>query len=244
MEVTNKSRRTAKKWRWSRGKVSLAVVVVVVTIFAFIWEAHLNRRVHEYEGYLCLVEVQRQLDELYWITPDFLTVNRYSRPGTRIYEVNAIVIHYVANPGTTADQNRRYFESLATRGYRFASSNFIIGLDGEIVQCVPVYEIAFASNHRNADTVSIETCHPDATGQFADETYASMVRLTAWLVHAFGLTADDVIRHYDITGKMCPRYFVVNEAAWYAFRADVADALEQLEYELAHERSRMETQRS
>jgi len=227
MVITETSRR--KKRRLSRGKAAVAFIVVGVTVFAFIWEARLRERAYELESYSSLVEVQRQVDRLDWITPDFLTINRYSRPGTRVYEINAIVVHYVANPGTTADQNRRYFESLAVRGYRFASSNFIIGLDGEIVQCVPVYEIAFASNHRNADTVSIETCHPDATGRFNDDTYASMVRLTAWLAHAFGLTSDDVIRHYDITGKMCPRYFVVNEYAWHAFRADVAEAIEQLE---------------
>ena len=50
-------------------------------------------------------------------SPDFavelLTVNEYSRPGTELAQVNGIVVHYTANPGTTAEQNRSYFESLA-----------------------------------------------------------------------------------------------------------------------------------
>lgn len=45
------------------------------------------------------------------------------------------------------------------------SSNFIIGMDGEIIQCVPIDEMAYASNTRNSDTVSIECCHPGKDGQ-------------------------------------------------------------------------------
>ena len=47
-----------------------------------------------------------------WVDEQLLTVNRYSRPGTNIPVINGIVIHYVANPGTTAQQNHDYFEGL------------------------------------------------------------------------------------------------------------------------------------
>ena len=46
------------------------------------------------------------------IIKDYLTPNEYSRPGKELKEVNAIVVHYVGNPGTTAAQNRNYFENL------------------------------------------------------------------------------------------------------------------------------------
>ena len=46
------------------------------------------------------------------IEENLLPVNPYSRPGTKLEEVNAIVIHYVGNPGTTAAQNRSYFENI------------------------------------------------------------------------------------------------------------------------------------
>ena len=61
--------------------------------------------------------------------------------------------------------------------------------------------MAYASNSRNVDTVSIECCHPDETGKFNRKTYRSVVELTAWLCQKFGLTEEDVIRHYDVTGK-------------------------------------------
>lgn len=155
-----------------------------------------------------------------------LSINEYSRPGIEVDHIDGIVIHYTANPGATAQDNRNYFENLAKSQITKASSNFIVGLDGEIIQCIPTWEIAYASNERNGDTVSIECCHPDDTGFFTDETYCSLVQLTAWLCNKYGLTADQVIRHYDVTGKLCPKYFVEHEDAWKAFRKDVAYAID------------------
>ena len=103
------------------------------------------------------------------IDVQLLTVNSYSRPGYSIEKVNGIVIHYTANPGSGAIQNRNYFEGLKDSHKTKASSHFIIGLDGEIVQCIPTWEEAYASNSRNLDTISIECCHPDKSGKFTKE---------------------------------------------------------------------------
>ncbi len=156
-----------------------------------------------------------------------LTVNPYSRPGTRSERIENIVIHYTANPGTSAVQNRNYFEGLKDSHKTKASSHFIVGIQGEIVQCVPTWEIAYASNDRNINTVSIETCHLKSDGTYTKETYESMVHLTAWLCEKFELTEKDVIRHYDITGKNCPKYFVEEEEAWLLFKEDVRKILEE-----------------
>lgn len=160
------------------------------------------------------------------IDVELLTVNPYSRPGTKSEKIKNIVVHYTANPGTTAEQNRNYFEGLKSSKQTKASSHFIVGLEGEIIQCVPTREVAYASNNRNIDTVSIETCHKTKDGTYTKETYQSMVQLTAWLCEKFDLTENDVIRHYDITGKLCPKYFVDDENAWKQFLADVKTVLE------------------
>ena len=152
---------------------------------------------------------------------ELLDVNEYSRPGATLKQVNGIVIHYTANPGSSAMANRDYFEGLKDAHTTKASSHFIVGLEGEVVQCIPTTEIAYASNDRNGDTISIECCHPDDTGAFNTVTYQSMVQLTAWLCNRFGLTSQDVIRHYDVTGKICPKYFVEHEDSWEQFKADV-----------------------
>ena len=159
------------------------------------------------------------------IDVQLLDVNPYSRPGTEIEKINGIVVHYTANPGSTAQENRDYFNGLKDSHETEASSNFIVGLNGEIIQCVPTWEMAYASNSRNIDTVSIECCHPDESGKFTDETYRSLVQLTAWLCVKFDLTEEQVIRHYDVTGKNCPRYFVENEEAWEEFKTNVGRAI-------------------
>lgn len=160
------------------------------------------------------------------IDVQLLDVNPYSRPGIETEEITGIVVHYTANPGSSAQDNRDYFNGLQDSHETEASSNFVIGMEGEIIQCVPTWEVAYASNERNMDTVSIECCHPDESGEFTDETYRSLVQLTAWLCTKFELSEEDVIRHYDVTGKVCPKYFVDHEDEWGNFKEDVAAAIE------------------
>ena len=99
-------------------------------------------------------------------------------------------------------------------------------MEGEVIQCVPLNEVAYASNNRNSDTISIECCHPDTTGKFYDSTYTSLVNLSAYLCREFQLEAEAVIRHFDVTGKACPKYFVDHEDKWEQFHKDVEAALE------------------
>lgn len=156
------------------------------------------------------------------ITQMLLTPNEYSRPGDELKEVNGLVIHYVGNPGTSAENNRNYFENLKDTKERSASSHFIVGLEGEIIQCVPLEEISYASNNRNYDTIAIEVCHPDATGKFSQVTYEALVELTAALCKSYKLDPmTDILRHYDVSGKECPVYYVQNESEWNYFLLQV-----------------------
>ena len=155
-----------------------------------------------------------------------LTKNPYSRPGIGLKTVKGIVIHYVGNAGSSAANNRDYFEGLGKSGLTYASSHYIVGLNGEIIQCVPEDEIAYASNDRNADTISIENCHPDATGKFNAKTYASLVALCADICRRYALSPlKDIIRHYDVTGKLCPLYYAKNPAEWDLLKKDIERAL-------------------
>ena len=157
-----------------------------------------------------------------WIEEKLIEPNPYSRPQTELEWVNGIVVHYVGNPGTTAQQNQSYFNGLAGSHENYASSHFVIGMDGKVIQCVPLDEIAYCSNNRNKDTISIECCHPDDSGAFTPETYESLVRLVKWLCESFELdSSQDVIRHYDVTGKECPRFYVKNPEAWEQFIQDL-----------------------
>ena len=154
-------------------------------------------------------------------TEDFLTVNEYSRPGDPLTEVNNIFVHYTANPGTSAAQNRSYFEQLKDNHERSASAHFIIGYNGEIIQCVPLDEIAYAVQTRNEDSISIECCYKADNGQFTQETYDSLIKLLKWLIDAYDLQPDDILRHYGCGGKKCPIYYTEHEDAWDRLKEDV-----------------------
>jgi N-acetyl-anhydromuramyl-L-alanine amidase AmpD len=161
------------------------------------------------------------------VDEQLLTINDYSRPGKECISIDKIVIHYLGNPKTTAQQNHDYFESLKDLQDTSMSANFVIGLEGEIIECVPPGEVAYASNSMNSYSVSIENCHLDSTGKFTEATYESLIHLTAWLVEEYGLTRDDIIRHYDVTGKDCPVYYVENEDKWEQLKDDVMDYIEE-----------------
>ncbi|MBD5547277.1 MAG: N-acetylmuramoyl-L-alanine amidase [Lachnospiraceae bacterium] len=157
------------------------------------------------------------------ITEDFIPINEFSRPGEVLPEVNNIFVHYTANPGTSAAQNRSYFENLGITGETSASAHFVIGYDGEIIQCIPMNEIAYAVAGRNYDSISIECCYLSADGKFTDDTYQALIRLSAWLLSEYDLTPEDMRRHYDEGGKKCPLYFVEHEDAWEQFLKDLQD---------------------
>ena len=122
-----------------------------------------------------------------WLgTAGFFAEKYFSRPDVTRRQVKNIVIHYVGNPGTSAKATRNYFDGLADQDAQkegvSSSSHFVVGLDGEVIQCIPIDEVAYANAPRNDDTLSIEVCHPDDTGKFNDASYESVVKLTAWLM--------------------------------------------------------------
>ena len=200
--------------------ISIAVLIILTVVLS----VHSCTTAGEYH-----VDVDASQPE---IDVQLLDVNPYSRPGTETEEITGIVVHYTANPGSTAQNNRDYFEGLKDSHETKVSSHFVVGIDGEIVQCIPSSEIAYASNSRNSDTLSIECCHLDETGAFTDATYTSLVRLTGWLCYRFNITSEDVIRHYDVTGKICPKYYVDHPEAWEQFKEDVEEQIKVVEQEV------------
>jgi N-acetylmuramoyl-L-alanine amidase CwlA len=220
-----KRRLTKKAWR-RRRKVKRILFLIVSVIILIVLGRELWKRYGS--NNIGKDTITPTLSNGEMIKEEYLTPNPYSRPQTRLHRINGVVVHYTANPGSSAENNRSYFEGLATTRETSASSHYIIGLEGEIIQCIPLTEISYASNSRNDDTISIECCHPDKTGKFNDATYDSLVSLTAALCREFDLKKKDIIRHYDVTGKLCPLYYVEHEAAWDKFKDDVMKEKEKI----------------
>lgn len=150
-----------------------------------------------------LVPTNQEMKQL--IQEKYLTKNSHARVGKPRTGTKQIVIHYVANKNTTALQNWNYFETSGV----YASSNFIVGLDGEIIQCMPINEVAYHAGKEevNYNSIGIEVCHPDADGKFSEATYQSLIKLVSWLCKRYGISRKNVIRHYDVTKKLCPLYY-------------------------------------
>lgn len=160
-----------------------------------------------------------------WVDIQLIDIHDMARRGEKLEDLKSIVIHYVGNAGTTAQSNRNYFN---TDGVD-VSSHFVVGLNGEIIQCIPLDEKSSASNHRNRDTISIEVCHPDKSGKFSEASYNALVKLAAWLYNLCELHEEDIIRHYDVTGKLCPLYYVQNQDAWDKLKEDIISAAKENE---------------
>lgn len=155
------------------------------------------------------------------IEEKFLTPNEYSRPGEALPEVTELFVHYTANAGTSAAQNRSYFENLGITGETSASAHFVIGFNGEIIQCLPLDEIGYAVKEHNYNSISIECCYLQEDGKFEDATYQSLLTLLGWLMREYDLGPSAIKRHYDSSGKLCPKYYVEHEDAWEQLIKDV-----------------------
>lgn len=228
MEIKFTFKKSKKELRQMILLISVIMLMVLIVVTGFFSSSYLIRSRQK-------AEKKKKAVPRYEVPkPDIeeklLTVNTNSRPAIALEQIKGVVIHYTANPGTDAQANRDYFENRKNMPDQIqykVSSHFIIGLDGKIIQCIPLDEIAYASNNRNQDTVSIECCHPDKIGKFTPETRQSLVRLTAWLCGEYHISQDQVIRHYDVTGKMCPRYYVKHPKKWKKLKQDIFNEMKQ-----------------
>ncbi len=149
--------------------------------------------------------------------------------------IEYIVIHYVGALGG-AENNCKYYASK----YIGASAHYFVGFSGEVWQSVEDGDIAWhcgASSYRhaacrNSNSIGIELCVRNKGSQtadsrdwyFEDATVSAAVSLTKSLMEKYGIDADHVLRHHDVTGKICPNPYVYNHAdhTWEAFKAAIA----------------------
>lgn len=183
----------------------------------------------------------------YQIKELLISINEKSRPGTKLKDVKGIIIHWTANTGKKADAmaHYRYFSNPE----RYASAHYFVD-DKTILRIVPddemayhvgakQYKTSYFGSYPNANTIGVETC-VNQDGNFKEALKAS-AWLCAKLLFDNNLNPDkDLARHYDITGKDCPRYFVYDESAkeffgvadsekmWEDFKKEVKDFYNQM----------------
>jgi N-acetylmuramoyl-L-alanine amidase len=179
------------------------------------------------------------------IVDDLLTTNQFSRSGRPLVKVMALVVHYLGAPGQSAHIARDYWEGLKSQDAMdakpdiSASAHYIVDLDGTIYRTIPETEKAYhcgakaytetaraffgsyctdPNSSPNRVTIGIEITHPESDGKPNSITLSAARVLLQDLCRRYGLDpGSQIFRHYDITGKDCPRWFVAHPDEWRAF---------------------------
>lgn len=180
------------------------------------------------------------------ITKMFLVKGTNGRPGKRI-KPKGLVIHWTANTGegSDADNTRNYFNNSGAT----ASAHYVVD-DKKIVQCLPENEMAYhagssngykvnaknkLSSYPNNCTLGIEIC-VNKDGNF-DKTMENAIALALDICKRYKWKSSNLWRHYDITGKDCPKFFVTDSTAkaygfasasvgWAWFKSRIKEELE------------------
>lgn len=170
---------------------------------------------------------------MYKVMEKLLTPNEYSRPRLPLKGVLGLVIHYVANPMSSAMANRNFWEGRKDTKKDYGSAHYIIDLNGDVLIAVPPTEGTYHSGAKvfkpivkeklhgapNSYTLGIECTHTDKTGKMTDATYRTLVELCVDLCKRFNLNPiTDLYLHYDITGKDCHKWFIDNPVEWSKFK--------------------------
>ena len=177
------------------------------------------------------------------ILKDMLTVNKYSRPGIAREAVLGIEVHWTGNPNTSAKANRNFFEKRKGGKEGFGSTQFICDIDGDIIQMISESEIAYSSGAKSDlytalkrslfkkapyyYTLSVECCVIDGKGTMTSETQDALKRLLVYLCRKYGLNHEQIYLHYELTGKICHKWYVSNPKEWAALKTYVRKELDE-----------------
>lgn len=151
--------------------------------------------------------------------------NRANYGGKR-KKTRYIVVHYTANHGDTAKNNADYFarEKIKVSAHYFVDEK-------EIWASVPENYVAWHcgakryrhAECRNTNSIGVEICMNDRSGKIRMESIAHAAQLVQKLMARYHVPAERVIRHYDVTGKLCPAPLVADEGMWRKFREQIEE---------------------
>ena len=138
-----------------------------------------------------------------------------TRGRTRV--IDRIVVHYT---GTTASarNNATYFSRNENQG---ASAHYFVDdITPEIYQSVAEGDTAWHAGNWDMNCRSIGIEVVSAGEDFSEVEIAKLTWLVQKLMAKYGIGASGVIRHYDVTGKLCPAPYV-DAGKWAALKARI-----------------------
>ena len=150
-------------------------------------------------------------------------LGKYATSGKKRAKTTKIAWHYTGKADCSGKNTvYNWFLPIAQGKIKsYASAHFVCDLDGTIYSMISMPYVAYTTNSANSYSIGIECATTGSDDHYTDKEYVSMVKLGAWLAQYYGLDPrNDFIRHYDVTKKVCPRYFVNNSAKWKQFKLD------------------------
>lgn len=135
--------------------------------------------------------------------------------GRRGCGVSKIVVHYTSTDASAHD-NLLYF----SRSDAHASAHYFVDRDGTLRQSVAEADTAWHAGDWGVNLRSMGIEVMSAGEDFTEEQVATLTSLVADLRARYGIGIDDVIRHYDVTGKLCPAPYV-NADKWATLHARI-----------------------
>lgn len=159
-------------------------------------------------------------------------------------DIKYIVIHYTGNDGDSDEANARFFRE----NIRNASAHYFVD-DDSVTQSVPEDFVAYSVGGEkypscdrtgggkwhgkctNFNSISIELCDTKRNGKFdfTEETLENAAELCRRQMKKYGIPIENVIRHFDVVGKICPAPFVNDEKAWEEFKERIVDEVKYYE---------------
>ena len=141
--------------------------------------------------------------------------------------VKYIVLHYVGALGG-AEANCKYYgrEKVGASAHYFVDHGPGAGIWSSVAEGDTAWHCGTTKWYRhpecrNANSIGIELCcHQDAAGKwyFDPQTVDRVVELVLALMGKYHIGPENVVRHYDVTGKSCPAPWVEDPAAWEGFK--------------------------
>ncbi|MEG2310792.1 MAG: peptidoglycan recognition family protein [Clostridia bacterium] len=149
------------------------------------------------------------------IQEKLLSKSEMTRSFLKQKKIKYIVIHSVEKANMTAMFNRDYIESLSKQRDKYYSTHYIIGLDGEIIRCIPENEVAYHCEKIDINFESIAiSCCTNLDDSINENVKFSLSELINDLCFRYKLKKNNVVLHFDISSSRCPKYFVDNKMAF------------------------------
>lgn len=216
-----------KKKKQSKGALIWLVLAAVLSVFAAccVYQAVYVQGIYDTDADEVESDCPTEIDNLK-VTTHFLPIGYQGRTGKK-REIHYITIHETDNtePHATAQAHDEYLHTYAKN--HSLSWHYTVD-ETEVYHHVPDNETAFHAGDNirreggNRNGIGIELCVNE--GSDFNQTLHNAAVLVAYLLDKYDLTIDDVKKHQDFSGKICP-HTLITENRWDEFLTMVEQAL-------------------